>query len=44
VSAVSAWHVRNSWSTSWGDSGYIFLQTGYNICGIGTEVQAVIVP
>lgn len=28
------WIVRNSWSTQWGDNGYIFLEYGKNTCGI----------
>ena len=26
--------IRNSWSESWGENGYIYLQTGRNTCGI----------
>jgi len=28
------WIVRNSWATSWGISGYIYLQMGNNACGL----------
>jgi len=32
------WIVRNSWNTNWGQNGYIYLQTGYNTCGLGDVV------
>jgi C1A family cysteine protease len=32
------WIVRNSWGTSWGESGFIRLQFGHNTCGITSEV------
>jgi C1A family cysteine protease len=31
------WKVRNSWGTSWGDNGYIYLATGKNMCNIASE-------
>ncbi|KAJ3435621.1 hypothetical protein M0813_07050 [Anaeramoeba flamelloides] len=30
------WLVKNSWSTWWGDEGYIKIQTKGNVCGIAT--------
>jgi len=30
--------VRNSWNTNWGDSGYIYLQTDSNTCGVADVV------
>jgi len=43
VGGVPAWHVRNSWGTSWGLSGYLFVRRGGDVCGIGRDVSAAIV-
>jgi len=31
------WIVRNSWGSDWGVSGYIWLQYGFNTCGVADE-------
>lgn len=35
VAGKTVWLVRNSWSPTWGESGYIWMQEGVNL--IGTE-------
>jgi C1A family cysteine protease len=31
------WKVRNSWGTTWGQEGYIYLKYGQDTCGITTD-------
>ncbi|XP_046665276.1 cathepsin O-like, partial [Homalodisca vitripennis] len=33
--------VRNSWGTTYGDNGYLYLAVGSNICGLATEVTGL---
>lgn len=42
VSGINAWNVRNSWGTSWGEKGYIFLSRGHNTCAIASCVTYVV--
>jgi len=44
MSGMSVWNVRNSWGTTWGPyAGYIYLEMGHNICGIGQECTSSII-
>lgn len=37
----SYWKVRNSWTSDWGENGFIRLPMGHNACGIADEVMYV---
>jgi len=39
----SYWLVRNSWSTNWGEDGYIRLQFDANTCGLANEASIPII-
>jgi len=43
VDTTSYWKVRNSWGTSWGESGYIRLKYGANTCAITNDPTYVAV-
>merc|ERR1712060_445158 len=34
---VPYWIVRNSWATTWGDQGYIYLEMAKNTCGLADD-------
>jgi len=34
------WKIRNSWSSSWGESGYFRIKRGESKCGIAQDVSA----
>lgn len=35
--ATPYWIVRNSWATTWGDEGYIYLEMAKNTCGLADD-------
>ncbi|XP_045496619.1 procathepsin L-like [Colias croceus] len=37
------WIIKNSWSKTWGDSGFYYLVRGKNACGIASDVSFSIV-
>jgi len=41
MKGVPAWNVRNSWGTTWGVSGYLYVKRGGDVCSIATEVTTV---
>jgi len=38
--SLDVWVVRNSWGTDWGYSGYLYVERGYDVCGIAQEVTS----
>ncbi|XP_037531393.1 cathepsin O [Nematolebias whitei] len=38
---IPFWIVQNSWGTTWGNEGYVYVQIGANVCGISDSVAAV---
>jgi len=40
---VKIWKIRNSWGSDWGESGYIYIERDYDLCGLADEVTIPIV-
>ena len=35
LASTPFWKIRNSWGTSWGESGFIRIKYGVNLCHVG---------
>jgi len=40
---VQIWRIRNSWGSDWGYSGYVYVERGYDYCGVAEEVTIPLV-
>jgi len=40
---VQIWKIRNSWGADWGESGYVYVERGYDLCGVADEVTIPLV-
>ncbi|XP_053734960.1 cathepsin O isoform X2 [Synchiropus splendidus] len=38
---IPYWIVQNSWGTTWGNAGYVYVKIGGNLCGIADSVATV---
>ncbi|XP_040904257.1 cathepsin O [Toxotes jaculatrix] len=38
---IPYWIVQNSWGTTWGNEGYVYIKIGGNVCGIADSVASV---
>jgi len=37
------WNIRNSWGSDWGENGYLYVERGYDLCGVADEVTLPVV-
>jgi len=37
------WNIRNSWGSDWGYDGYLYVERGYNLCGVADEVTVPVI-
>merc|ERR1711976_341790 len=35
------WIIRNSWGESWGESGFVWVEYGHNVCGLTAQAAIV---
>jgi len=42
-SKIPIWNVRNSWGADWGESGFVWVARGSDLCGVAEEVTVPLV-
>jgi C1A family cysteine protease len=43
MKGMTVWNVRNSWGLDWGMKGYLYVEKGYDVCGIAQECTSSII-
>jgi len=43
METYQVWNIRNSWGEDWGYGGYLYVERGYDLCGVGDEVTIPLV-
>ncbi|CAF4923427.1 unnamed protein product, partial [Rotaria sp. Silwood1] len=38
------WKLRNSWSSGWGEDGYVRIQRGVNMCNVESDAFLIAKP
>jgi hypothetical protein len=42
VTGMRYWKVKSSWGALWGESGFVRIERGYGLCGIGAYISVAL--